>query len=425
MSAVFLNLNFLVLVVYLFFNLPAHQDLSTVLREYMNGPGEALDPEREGDLTDEVIRAKGDPKFFPTRHDLVDLCTIGKISPAKMMQVFGAGFQGKFKRMHSCKRFIVNLMFTMIYVGSLGSYAWIIWHYDEADSDDKKSKLGIATACCVGLCDTFLGLLYHSKIIKRLSLMTSLAIISRVLIFGGGKDAWLYGYMLYFVLFASIISWTISRIHFPYATAISEDKMADASNAVKKQVDVTQYPEFILVFSAVSYVISIAMISSFRPKGVTPPPLTAWGRTLNFTSVCVVSLFCCITIFFALNLRRIFYRNKHNLKRKVNYYIANKRFGIFEIYSLCLYICMLFWSFIFYWVSRSYYFVAAGCIVPLIVYYFSQGWLNFLKNDCEYFRNIKKMNVQQNKHNQELLRIKEQAKEIQESIIKGEYKGVH
>jgi hypothetical protein len=35
------------------------------------------------------------------------------------------------------------------------------------------------------------------------------------------------------------------------------------------------------------------------------------------------------------------------------------------------------------------------------------------------------MNVQQNKHNQELLRIKEQAKEIQESIIKGEYKGVH
>jgi hypothetical protein len=55
MSAVFLNLNFLVLVVYLFFNLPAHQDLSTVLREFMNGPGEALDPERQGDLTEEVI----------------------------------------------------------------------------------------------------------------------------------------------------------------------------------------------------------------------------------------------------------------------------------------------------------------------------------------------------------------------------------
>jgi hypothetical protein len=69
--------------------------------------------------------------------------------------------------------------------------------------------------------------------------------------------------------------------------------------------------------------------------------------------------------------------------------------------------------------------VAAGCIVPLIVYFFSQGWLNFLKNDCEYFRNIKKMNVQQNKHNQELLKIKEQAKQIQDSIIKGEYKGVH
>lgn len=92
MSAVFLNVNFFVLTIYLFFNLPAHQDLQTVLRKYMNGPGPALDKDRDTDLLDEVLIGKNDPKFFPNRMDLIDLCTIGKINPAKMMQVFGAGF---------------------------------------------------------------------------------------------------------------------------------------------------------------------------------------------------------------------------------------------------------------------------------------------------------------------------------------------
>jgi len=43
-------------------------------------------------MTDEIIKAKNDENFLPTRHDLVDICTIGKINPAKMMQVFGSGF---------------------------------------------------------------------------------------------------------------------------------------------------------------------------------------------------------------------------------------------------------------------------------------------------------------------------------------------
>lgn len=91
-SAVFLNVNYMVLCIYLFFNLPAHQDLQHVLKKYMNGPGKPLDKNRENDLNTEIITAKQDEDFMPTRFDLVDLCTIGKISPAKMMQVFGAGF---------------------------------------------------------------------------------------------------------------------------------------------------------------------------------------------------------------------------------------------------------------------------------------------------------------------------------------------
>lgn len=90
--------------------------------------------------------------------------------------------------------------------------------------------------------------------------MTSLAIISRILIFGGGENGWLYGYMLYYVIFASIISWTISRIHFPYSTAICEDKMLDESSAEKKQIDVTSYPEFILIFSTITYIVTISLV---------------------------------------------------------------------------------------------------------------------------------------------------------------------
>jgi len=78
-------MNFMVLVTYLFFNLPAHQDLQSILHKYMNGAGKPLALDRDLNMTDEIIRDKNDENFLPTRHDLVDICTIGKINPAKMM----------------------------------------------------------------------------------------------------------------------------------------------------------------------------------------------------------------------------------------------------------------------------------------------------------------------------------------------------
>ena len=188
--------------------------------------------------------------------------------------------------------------------------------------------------------------------------------------------------MLYYVIFASIISWTIARIHFPYATAISDDKMADASSNARKKVDVTRFPEFILVFCTVSYIVSIAMVQAFEPKGVTPIPLTVFGRTLSYINVCIVSLFTVATIFFCINIKRTFYRKKNNLKRKTNYFLAHDRFRIFEIYSLCLYICILGWSFIFYWISHSWIFVICGAIIPMILLFFAQAYLAFIHNDC-------------------------------------------
>lgn len=52
-------------------------------------------------------------------------------------------------------------------------------------------------------------------------------------------------------------------------------------------------------------------------------------------------------------------------------------------------------------------FVIAGVLVPPIIYFFTQGWLHFIRNDCLFFQDIKKINIQQNKHNQELMKIKE------------------
>lgn len=231
------------------------------------------------------------------------------------------------------------------------------------------------------ICDIWLGLLYHSKILKRLSFMTGLAIITRILIFGGGKEGWLYGYMLYYILFCSIVSWTIARKHFPYATAISEDKMKDASSEKKVFVDVTTHSEFIFIFTTVAYVISVAMIQVFKPKGVTPPLLTVFGMQFTYVFACLISLCLVATIFFVINIRRTFYRKKHNLKRKVSYFLGTKRFAIFEIFCLCLYICVVAWSFVFYWISKSWMFVIAGCVCPAIMYFFMQGWLNFIKND--------------------------------------------
>ena len=130
------------------------------------------------------------------------------------MQAFGGGFQAAFKNSSRCGKNTSNIMMLVLYLGSFFGYSFSDWYFDD-------SKLAFVTSITILCCDCYLWLLFKASFVKRLSVITSIAALSRVLIFAGGKDFWIYGYMIYYMVFAAVLINYIAKKRFPYATAIS------------------------------------------------------------------------------------------------------------------------------------------------------------------------------------------------------------
>lgn len=119
-------------------------------------------------------------------------------------------------------------------------------------------------------------------------------------------------------------------------------------------MDISKMPEFILGFTTLCYIVSIAMIEAFKPKSVVPPKLEGFGKSIDYYTVCLLSLFIVVCIFFLINIKRTFWRKKANLTSKVYFYLTDKHVGIFEIFGLCLYICLFCCGLIGFWITLSY-----------------------------------------------------------------------
>jgi hypothetical protein len=146
-------------------------------------------------------------------------------------------------------------MLLVLYFATFCGYSYSDYHWDA-------SKLGLATSITIACCDCYLWLLFKASFVKRLSGLTTVAAMSRILIFGGGKAFWIYGYMLYYMLFAIVLMRYIAKQRFPYATSISQDSILDESRLKMSFRDVAAFPEFILLASTVGLILTVSFVAA-------------------------------------------------------------------------------------------------------------------------------------------------------------------
>ena len=81
LSATFLTQNGLCATLVMFLNLKvAKFNLYNIIQKHLRTTGEDIDPSRDDDINEEVIKQHKDEKWFPNEADLTDLISIGRIS---------------------------------------------------------------------------------------------------------------------------------------------------------------------------------------------------------------------------------------------------------------------------------------------------------------------------------------------------------
>jgi hypothetical protein len=331
------------------------------MKTYMKEKGDVLKTDRDNPISEELDAQRNNNDWFPTQHEIVDLCTIGKINNKKMMQAFGGGFQASFKNSSKKARNCTNLMLLILYCGSFFGYAYsdLVW-------DD--SKLGLATAITIACCDAYLWLLFKASFVKRLSGLTSIAAASRILVFGGGKSFWIYGYMIYYMLFSVVLMGYIVRKRFPYATAITQDSILDDSRLRMTFHDVAALPEFILLVSTVGLILTVSFVAAAEPEGVLPQAIHINNSDLPFTAVCGLCILIVLTIFTCMAVLRSYTRRKQGLKTRVHYYLFHRAVDLYYICCLGLIVLTYIWCLIFFalYGQEDYLIPTMGAFIPWI-----------------------------------------------------------
>jgi hypothetical protein len=149
-------------------------DISHVFERAFKPSGVPVDPERSNDIGEELSKQSKDPNWKVSHEDLIDIITIGQVSPAKMADAFGAGLQSQFYSMTAVAQGIIKAVLLFVSLVILAVYAFFIYQ-------DNKNKMGVITAVSIILMDLFNLLLYNSKLIETPGSIIFLLIINRVL----------------------------------------------------------------------------------------------------------------------------------------------------------------------------------------------------------------------------------------------------
>jgi len=407
LSVLFLTTNGLIVIAAIFLNLNKQLfNMRKMLEKYIPTDGDKPDPHRQDDFDEEVVEQLQDDNWIVTQPEIYDLVTIGKISPSKMLQAFGGGFQRKFNAAPLAVKRGINIGLAVLYFVMLVVYAWTVHYFDEG------SKMGIVTALTVLIQDFYLFLLFNSRLIGRPSFLAMIVFASRILVYGGGATYWIYGYMINFMWLSFYLSWRVAQIRFPFSAQLKYQVLPSFKQKIF--VDIARFPEFILILITVGLICTIAVVEAFQPEGVIFTDIDIPSLKLHVPYYATAGLCILFTAtFFALACTyRAYLRRYHKLSARTYYYMFKRQFDIYHICFLCVYFLCLVWTLGFYWLTHETLFIIIGALLPAFLLSFFNGMLYYAKNDYVMLQDIKKLNKRADAHNKDLEKTQEKAKKI-------------
>lgn len=181
-----------------------------------------------------------------------------------MMNAFGRGFQRMAMDRSVAVKYAVNGLLLAVHVGCLAIYSYLVYYFDN------NSKLGIIVSLAVFVNDMYFYLMFNARIITKISFLTFMIFCSRLFIFIGGKDLWVYGYLAMYIWTECMIALNIVERRLPLNTEVKVDSSSDSPFSLKKVkfVDLARIPEFLFLLITISVVVTVIVVSLYDYDGV-------------------------------------------------------------------------------------------------------------------------------------------------------------
>ena len=123
-----------------------------------------------------------------------------------------------------------------------------------------------------------------------------------------------------------------------------------------------------------------------------------------------------LTIFVLQCTYRTYFRKAGGITGRTYIYLINKKVDSFAISVLFNYLIILAWTVAFYGLTKKYIVLLIGVVVPIILIFYSAGFLYYSKNDYHFLQNLKRENKKIQIHNDRLAKTKKQAKDLKRQI---------
>ena len=316
LSAIFLNANYMIMLLILYLNsgIPGGSIRELLLHKMPRGDGK--DPNRDQDFFEELKEERTNKQFNPTLEDVLDLFTIGKNMESTSSSSFGGGLQYKFGKRPICQRRLINAFFWCLATSILVVYSYVIkWYMND-------SKLGFVIMIVILITDVFTYMFYNSRLLKTSTPLAIIFFLNRLLLFCLGGEYWIYGWMILFLIYGIMLSVRTAERRFPFENAFS-DLNLDTISRVSSKVDISRVPEFLAAIITTVYAAIFTILYVVEPTGV---PLMSLNIDNWDYAYYVNAVFCLLLIsafFTYVAVYRLFVRKTKRIEPKIHFYIKN------------------------------------------------------------------------------------------------------
>jgi len=345
-----------------------------------------------------------------------------------MSEVLGGGFLTKFyARSAGFKRavFIGLLVFSLVI---LAVYSLVVFW-------DGENKLGLITSVSVVIMDVYNYILFKSGMVEKPLGIIFLFIVNRILFVAFGEGYWIYGYMVLYILYATVFGWLIAKKHFPFEGDVVLENAKAAKMKTKKGKALEKYkkiiekgidPKWLLLVLTVIFIVLIAVLTFATIDGVNLNSWNLFGMgEIGFKTMAGLSMFFSLSVFLFFCLYRLFVRKAQKMEaynvKKAQAITISKRYLTpwFFVFLACVVDCVL-WACFFWWVSGLMSVLFIGIFGSISALFFTQAYLYFIVNDFDYTQNVEKLNKRIDQHNKNIAEMEIKKAEIQAKIVSGE-----
>lgn len=272
-SGFFLNITLILSALYVYVS--AYEEKKTMkdfIDENFKQSGQAMDPDRDADILEEIEEQRKDEGWYTTQEELDDVLTMKLVSQDEYDSAIGKGGLQAYQAMSAGSRMGVKIALGVGELVILAVYSWMLWYYDSG------SKLGIFISVATLCMDLFTYLAILSKLVATPPAIVALLALNRVLMVVLGQSLWIYGVMGLYMLYGIFLVLEVAKDYYPVNTDVLRDRVTIGELfTAKGRAEIATEglsPLLLLIIVNIFYALIMVCFESIEFKGKIKVSLT-------------------------------------------------------------------------------------------------------------------------------------------------------